>query len=51
MDGVISYFELRKPMDDELDNCCQITMTSNKKWDPKDPTLQGKRKFLRNGFV
>ena len=47
MDGVISYFESRKPTDDELDNCRRVTMTSNDKWDPKDPTFAEQEEILK----
>jgi hypothetical protein len=32
--GVISYFESRKPSEDELENCRRITLTSDSSWDP-----------------
>ena len=34
MDGVISYFESRKPTDDELHSCQRYTLTSMSTWDP-----------------
>jgi Reverse transcriptase (RNA-dependent DNA polymerase) len=34
MDGVISYFESRKPTDEELKHNQRFTLTSNSVWDP-----------------
>ena len=34
MDGVISYFESRKPTQDEIDNCDHYWMTSEVEWNP-----------------
>jgi hypothetical protein len=39
LDGVISYFESRKPSDDELNNCRRITLTSDSSWDPRAPSF------------
>jgi hypothetical protein len=36
VDGVISYFESRKPSDDELENCRRIVLTSDSPWNPRD---------------
>jgi hypothetical protein len=47
MDGVISYFESRKPTDDELDNCRRITLTSDDKWNPRDPTFAEQEEIFR----
>jgi hypothetical protein len=32
--GVISYFQVRKPSIDEVENCKHITLTSNEEWSP-----------------
>jgi hypothetical protein len=47
MDGVISYFDSRKPTDDELNNCRRVTLTSDDKWNPKDPTFAEKEEILK----
>ena len=47
MNGVISYFDSRKPTEDELDNCRRVTMTSDDKWNPKDPTFAEQEEILK----
>jgi Reverse transcriptase (RNA-dependent DNA polymerase) len=47
MDGVISYFESRKPTDFELDNCRRVTLTSDTKWNPSDPTFADQERILK----
>ena len=34
LNGVISYFQVRKPSIDEVENCRHITLTSNEEWSP-----------------
>jgi hypothetical protein len=37
LDGVISYFDSMKPTREEIRDCRHITLTSDTKWNPKDP--------------
>ena len=48
--GVISYFDVRKPTQDEIlseHNCVHIHMTSDTPWDPHDPTLADEEDAIR----
>jgi hypothetical protein len=50
LDGVISYFESRKPSDDELENCRRIVLTSDSPWNPRDSAFAQQENVARSRF-
>jgi hypothetical protein len=40
MRGVISYFDSHKLTKYELENCCQVVLTSDKPWDPNNTNFE-----------
>jgi hypothetical protein len=47
---VISYFESRKPSDDELENCRRIVLTSDSPWNPRDSAFAQQENVARSRF-
>jgi hypothetical protein len=46
LDGVISYFDSRKPSEDELEHCRRITLTSDSSWDPNAASFAKKEQIV-----
>jgi hypothetical protein len=46
LDGVISYFDLHKPSEDE--NCHWITLTSDSSWDPNASSFAKQEQIVSN---
>jgi hypothetical protein len=40
VDGVISYFNSSKPTTEQIEDCRRIILTSDTKWNPRDPEFQ-----------